>query len=78
MSDSKHVQGPWGKQDCTGDFMIVGPNGEFIAGAVDAENADVIVAAPDLLAACRKAGELLEYGGFDLGFLDEAIAKAGG
>lgn len=41
-------------------------------------NMHLIAAAPDLLEALRYAGELLEYGGFDMTKIDAAIAKAVG
>lgn len=84
-ADSKHTPGPWSKQDCVGYFMIVGPTGQFIAGAVDAENADLVSAGTELLNAARCALGYLTGnmdGDMDLGdpreMLRAAIAKAEG
>lgn len=38
----------------------------------------MLAAAPDLLSALKYAGELLEYGGFDMSVIQSAIAKAEG
>lgn len=69
-----------------GDRSIVGVDAarkdgsvyRFDVSGIDHPDARLIAAAPDLLEALRYAGELLEYGGFDMSKIDAAIAKAEG
>lgn len=87
--EAKHTPGPWRTFNGTDVF----PDDDDREGSrhiadfdmshgIPAEekkaNARLAAAAPDLLEALKYAGELLEYGGFDMAKINAAIAKAEG
>ena len=96
MAKPQHTPGPWTVcKDGTGDTFISGPNAECIAdlGIHDEERCDedahLLAAAPDLLAALKHLAEILEVDGgcppcigsmapaeHHLGLAKAAIAKA--
>lgn len=56
---AKHTPGPWTVNESTNDYMVVAGR-ERIAGYISKANAQLIAAAPDLLALAR---EIHEYFG---------------
>lgn len=64
MAD-EHTPGPWEIRNCAGGYMIEGPAGsprvvKGSGGVGRREDAQLIVLAPDLLAACEEAAAYLE------------------
>lgn len=81
---SKHRLGPWSTRyrDRDGDPLCVWDAGGRIVAdlrlhATTAE-ADLIAAAPDLLAVCKDIRDFLRSRGYDLTLVDTAIQKAEG
>ncbi len=87
MTQSKHTPGPWFYQvDLEGRYYVghtFNPRGqpELWRGTHTREDAALVAAAPDLLAACKAALERIDGMNESMGVVDElraAIAKAEG
>jgi hypothetical protein len=85
MSDSKHTQGPWAVSQQKGLTLFIVGEDEAIAEVPHANfnketfaNADLIAAAPELLAACERILELGKDANCGLNEVAAAIAKAKG
>jgi hypothetical protein len=55
MSESKHTPGPWVRYDQDYAEIVTADHKSSVAMVARAEDADLIAAAPDLLAACEAA-----------------------
>lgn len=83
-----HTPGPWEPVDTkTGGFHVYADSSTHVASWMSLDNARLIAAAPDLLAACKDVVELLEgidpdhvqgSGPRKMEYAKKAIAKAEG